>query len=66
MHLWKYKINYYVFDVRIIIEDEANYDLVYEEAKEIVKKYPKIKKYCFNIEDYNYRKEMEISENEQL
>ena len=66
MHLWKYKINYYVFDVRIIIEDEANYDLVYEQAKEIVKKYPKIKKYCFNIEDYNYRKEMEISENEQL
>ena len=66
MHLWKYKINYYVFDVRIIIEDEANYDLVYEKAKEIVKKYPKIKKYCFNIEDYNYRKEMEISENEQL
>ena len=61
IHLWKYKENYYVFDVRIIIEDEGNYDLVYKEAKKIVKKYSKIKKFCFNIEDDNYRKEMLIS-----
>ena len=40
MHLWKYKETHYVFDVRIIIEDDANYDFVYEEAKSIVKKYP--------------------------
>ena len=40
MHLWQYKGNYYVFDARIIIEDEANYDFVYEEAKEIIGKFP--------------------------
>ena len=58
MHMWKYKDGYYVFDVRVLLEDDSSYDEVLENCKELMREYPLIKQYCFNIEDEFYRKEV--------
>ncbi len=55
MHVWKYKANYYIFDARIILDDEGDNEEVHDQVTKLLSRYSSIKKHYIHIEDRDYR-----------